>query len=255
LEDSDETGYELNEVSWWSGWTETLWLGKDAYLFFSKHFGEYFFNRGGFVKVTARIASLVDLMEVEFAKRDLKSYIFLRSDSLNSRLLQHMERRRYKIADQMSVMEVDEPLFQLNGELVLATGAKVGLQQWADAYLRSFYGDVKLMEKVMGILERVSRDKDTSLVLAELDEKPAGVLALHRTEGLLGAYCVGTVPEMRGKHVASTILDFANKLAKDEGRKLILQTILSDSVEPLYIKLGFRRVYTKELFVKGYDTP
>ncbi len=251
MEDSDEIGYEFNEVSWWSGWTETVWLGKDAYLFFSKDFGEYFFNRGGFVRVTGKAASLVDLMEVEFAKRDLKSYIFLRSDSLNSRLLQHMERKRYKIADQMSVMEVEEPSFELNGELALITGAKDELQRWAEAYLRSFYGDMKLLEKVIGILERVSRDKDTSLVLAQLEEKPAGVLALHRTEGLLGVYCVGTVPEMRGKHVASTMLDFANRLAKDEGRKLILQTILSDLVEPLYVKLGFRRAYTKELFVKG----
>jgi GNAT superfamily N-acetyltransferase len=251
LADSDESGYELNELSWWSKWAETVRLGEDAYLFFSKDFHEYFFNRGGFVRVTGKAASLIDSMEVEFAKRDVKPYVFLRSDSLSSRLLQHLEKKRYKITDQMSVMEVDEPLFELNAEQALTMGAKGELQQWAEVYLRSFYGDLKLLEKVMGVLERVSGNKDTSLVLAHLEKKPAGVLALHRTEGMLGVYCVGTIPEMRGRHIASTMLDFANKLAKSEGRKLILQTILSDSVEPLYVKLGFRRVYSKELFVKG----
>jgi hypothetical protein len=66
-----------------------------------------------------------------------------------------------------------------------------------------------------------------------------------------GVYCVGTLPDMRGVHVASTMLDFSNKLAVSEARKLILQTVLSDSVEPFYLKLGFRRVYLKELFARG----
>jgi hypothetical protein len=47
------------------------------------------------------------------------------------------------------------------------------------------------------------------------------------------------------------MLDFAYRLAANEERRLILQTILSDSVESLYTKLGFNRVYLKELFVKA----
>ena len=46
------------------------------------------------------------------------------------------------------------------------------------------------------------------------------------------------------------MLEFSHRLAVGEGRKLILQTILSDSVEALYLKLGFNRVYMKDLFVK-----
>jgi hypothetical protein len=39
-------------------------------------------------------------------------------------------------------------------------------------------------------------------------------------------------------------------LAVKEGRTLILQTILSESLEGLYLKIGFRRAYMKDLFVK-----
>ena len=46
------------------------------------------------------------------------------------------------------------------------------------------------------------------------------------------------------------MLEFSHRLAVEEGRRLVLQTILSDSLEGLYLKLGFRRAYLKDLFVK-----
>lgn len=247
---SDESGYELNEVSWWSNWAETVWLGKDAYLLFSQDFAEYFFNRGGFVRVTGRAAALVDAMEVEFAGRGLTPYIFVQSDSLTPRLLQSFAKKGYRIANQMSVMEADSPSFKVNPELTLELGIDGRVDQWADVYLRAFYGDTKLEEPVLDVLGRLSKNKEAGLLLARLGERPVGALALFRSPGMSGVYCVGTVPDVRRAHVASTMLDFASRLAASEGRKVILQTILSDAVEPFYLKLGFRRVYTKELFVR-----
>jgi hypothetical protein len=251
LADSGDAGYELNEVSWWSNWAETLWLDKDAYLLFSKDFSEYFFNRGGFLNVTDRAAGTVDRMEAEFAARGLTPHVFLQSDSLTPRLLKNLAKKAYRIADQMSVMEVESPSFKVNGELTLELGIDGKLKQWADVYLSAFYGDTKLMKPVLAVLTRVSENREAGLLLASLGERPVGALALFRSQGMLGVYCVGTVPDLRRAHVASTMLDFSNRLAVGEGRKLILQTILSDSVEVLYTKLGFRRVYTKELFVRG----
>jgi hypothetical protein len=250
LADSDNDVYEINEVSWWSNWTEAAWLDKNAYLLFSREFSEYFFNRGGFLNVTRQAESAVELMELEFANRKLSPYIFIQSASLGPSLLRGLENRGYRIADQMSVMEVENPSFAVNDGLTLEMGVEHKLEQWAGVYLEAFYGDTKLMKPVLAVLERISRSKDASLVLASKDEKPVGGLALFRSPGMLGAYCVGTVPSMRRARVASTILDFSNKLAKSEGRKLILQTILSDSVEAFYLKLGFRRVYLKELFTR-----
>jgi N-acetylglutamate synthase-like GNAT family acetyltransferase len=251
LADSDEGGYELNEVSWWSNWTETVWLGKDAYLLFSQDFSEYFFNHGGFLRVTDRAAGLIDTMEAEFAGRRLTPHVFVQSESLTPRLLQGLARKGYRIADQMSVMEVESPSFVVNPKLTLELGLDHKLEQWADVYLKAFYGDTKLMKPVLAVLRRVAKNKEASFLIASLDERPVGALALFRSPGMSGVYCVGTLPDMRGVHVASTMLDFSNKLAVSEARKLILQTVLSDSVEPFYLKLGFRRVYLKELFARG----
>jgi N-acetylglutamate synthase-like GNAT family acetyltransferase len=147
-------------------------------------------------------------------------------------------------------MELETPSFKTNPGLTLEMGMQGKLKQWAEVYLESFYGDTKLMPAILKTLERVSRNKEASLLLATLKEKAVGVAALFRTPGLLGVYCVGTVPDAREEHVASSLLDFASTLAKNEGRRLILQTILSDSVEPFYLKLGFRRVYVKELLIR-----
>jgi len=250
LADSSE-GYELNEVSWWSNWADIKWLDRNAYILLSKDFHEYFFNRGGFLRVTGKAESAVGLMEAEFDKRKLPPYIFIQSDSLESSLLKRLAERDYRIADQMAVMETDNPSFKVNAELSLEMGIDRGIERWAKVYLQSFYGEISLMRPVMNVLRRVAKNKDVTLVLASKGGMPAGALALFRTPGLLGAYCVGTLPNMRGAHVASTILDFSSKLARNEGRRLILQTILSDSVEPLYKKVGFRRVYLKELFAKN----
>lgn len=250
MADTDDDGYESNEVSWWSNWAEVVWLSGDAYLFFSKDFGEYFFNRGGFLKVTSRAAGLIEEMEAEFAKRSLTPYLFVQSDSLNPQLLKNFANKGYRIADQMSVMEIEAPSFNVNRELTMEMGGAGKLEQWSEVYLKAFYGETGLSKKVLAVLRWVSKNVDASLLLASLGERPVGVLALFRSPGMLGTYCVGTIPDARGKHVASTMLDFSNRLAASEGRKLILQTVLSDSVEPLYLKLGFRRVYLKELFVR-----
>lgn len=57
----------------------------------------------------------------------------------------------------------------------------------------------------------------------------------------LGVYCVGTMPEMRHHGVASTMLLEVERRAATLGCKyLTLQTISSDGVTPLYLKLGYK---------------
>ena len=93
------------------------------------------------------------------------------------------------------------------------------------------------------------KDKGTSLLLGTMNGEPAGVAALFRTGKVCGVYCVGTHRDWRKKHIATTMLEFSHRSAVKEGRRLILQTILSDSAEGLYLKLGFKRAYLKDLFV------
>lgn len=246
----NEKPYELNEARWWSGWTETTWPSKDIYLMFSKDFDEYFFNRAGFVRVPSSTEKSLEVIESEFAKHKRIPHMFVQNNSNHPALLRALAERSYKISDQMSVMQMGTPMFKVNPELTLEMGVDGKLQKWVDIYLNAFYGETERYETVVRILQGITKMKETSLVLASLKERPVGCLALFRSEGICGVYCVGTHPDARGVRVASTMLDFSRKVAASEGRKLILQTILSDAVERFYLKLGFQRVYLKDLFVK-----
>jgi GNAT superfamily N-acetyltransferase len=250
LADSSRREYETNEVSWWSNWAEAKWLDDDAYLIFSDDFDEYFFNRGGFVQITPASSLSIEPMEKEFRAHGRRPHIFLQSDGLGPKLLRTLEVRDYRIADQMAVMEMDDPSFAVNPRLKVAQVTDSQAEAWAEVYLDSFYGDQRQMRAVASIVSRLARVKGVDLILGEVDGRHVGTAAVYRTGKVCGVYCVGTHSGWRRKRVASTILEHCYRLARSEGRKLILQTILSDSVEVFYKKIGFRRVYLKELFVK-----
>lgn len=242
--------YELNEVSWWSLWTDATWLNDDAYVLSSRDFDEDFFNRAGFVKVPVNAEELLVLIEAEFEKWGRVPSIYVRQDRNHPGLLRALAGAGYMIADQMAVMEIESPAFTVNHDVELELGLEGRLEEWADTYLMAFYGENSHLKTVVRILGDASREKSVSLMLARLDGKPVGCLALFRSEKVCGAYCVGTHPSFRRMNVASTMLDLSRRMAADEGRTLILQTILSDSLESFYFKLGFKRAYVKDMFLK-----
>ena len=75
-------------------------------------------------------------------------------------------------------------------------------------------------------------------------------MAMFRTRGIVGAYCVGTVPEFRKKGVATALLARARQIATEEGRSLILQTLNSDGVLQFYLRRGFEVIYSKKVLTR-----
>ena len=190
-------------------------------------------------------------MEREFEIRKRRPHLFLQSDQLDSKLLRMLEQRGYRIANQMAVMEIDEASFKVNPSLRIEQVADSELETWSEVYLDSFYGELSQIQTVMVVVRKLAKVKEASLLLGTVAGRPVGVVALFRTGTVCGAYCVGTHHEWRRKQVASTMLEFSYRMAVKEGRRLILQTILSDSTEGLYLKLGFKRAYLKDSSSEG----
>ena len=193
--------YESNEVSWWSHWATTKWLSPDAYLLLSRDFDEYFFNRGGFLRITPDSGKLVGRMESQFESYGRKPHLLLQSEQLDSKLLTTLAQRGYRIADQMGVLEADDVSFKANPDLKIETLAERGLGAWAGIYLDSFYGNLNQMEVVMRILRKLLRVKAATLLLGTIKDRPVGITALFRTGKVCGAYCVATHRDWRGKRV------------------------------------------------------
>src|SRR4029077_18703569 len=97
-----------------------------------------------------------------------------------------------------------------------------------------------LSAKVNRVMQKVVKDRKASAVIARIGKEVVGCAALYRTKGgIAGAYCIGTGPRFRGGGGAAAMARFMRELAASEGRRLVLQTIASDSVEAFYLKQGF----------------
>ena len=255
----EERGYELNEVSWWAKWVDdTVWVSKNCYAIFSDTFkDEYFYNRGGFLGVERVPDDAVEAIEREFARRKRPvPCIVVEEGRPWDRLRASLSSRGYAVGDRMLVME--SPLqakrqSASNPEVVVTlVGPKSKgreVQEWTRTYLEAFYGDQRLSDKVNKIMRKVVKDKKASVVLARIGQAAAGSAVVYRTAGsVAGAYCIGTVPRFRGRGVAAAMVRHMRGLAESEGRRLVLQTLASDSAEGFYVKQGFRLAYTKTFF-------
>ncbi len=255
----EEREYELNEVSWWSKWVdETVWVSKNCYAIFSEAFkDEFFYNRGGFLGVERVPEDAVQAVEKEFAKRKRPTPCILVEEGRPwDRLRASLSSRGYAVSDRMLVMEVQANAKSRSApnpevEVTLLGSSPKGkeLQEWTRTYLMAFYGDQRLNGEVSGIMRKVVKDKKASVILAKIGRTPVGCAVMYRSAGgVAGAYCIGTVQGFRGRGVAATMLAHMREVAKGEGRRLILQTMASDSVEGFYLKQGFRLAYTKALY-------
>ncbi len=259
LPSREEREYELNEVSWWAKWVdETVWVSKNCYAIFSDAFkDESFYNRGGFLGVERVPEDAVQAIEKEFAKRRRKiPYVLVEEGRPWDRLRASLSSRGYAVVDKMLVMETQAKAKSRSApnpevEVTLLGSRSKGkeLQEWTRTYLQAFYGDQRLSDEVGGIMRKVVKDKKASVVIAKVGRTPAGCAVMYRSAGgVAGAYCIGTAPGLRGRGVAATMLRRMREIAKGEGRRLILQTMASDSVEGFYLKQGFKLAYTKALY-------
>jgi GNAT superfamily N-acetyltransferase len=235
---------ELNEVGWWSHWSDVHWIDEKSYVMLSPDFDEYFFNRAGFVDCSNGL-DIVAKIEARFEAAGRPPTFSVQSEC--KELATQLNSRGFTSFDDMSVMQLGQLDFRKATDLKVKQGQDVETTAWADTYALSFYGNLYLQRPVLRIVDRLVEEPSIVLISAEKDGRTLGVLAAFKTSGLLGVYCVGTHQENRRLGVAGSMIHEASKIASAEGRLLVLQTIVSDKVEDFYARGGFRRLYLKHL--------
>lgn len=240
--------YELNEIGWWAHWAEVRWFDEISYVILSNDFPEPLFNHCSLLaphpdpeEIVEKATSAFDAVKAEpsFILPEAPSFMALRESLLS---------RGYIRIDRMAVLELASPDLPSCGSFELMRANEV--EEWASSYLLSFYGELSLLSPVTKAVAKASEDPACRLLLAKLEGKPVGTLALYQTDRFAGAYCVGVLPAYRKAGVATALLQLASQLAEKDGKKLILQTFLSESVEGFYLKRGFMKVFIKDVFVK-----
>jgi GNAT superfamily N-acetyltransferase len=239
----DRRSAELNEIRWWSRWARLRWHG-EGYLLSSDALREPFFNRAGALTCGA-LEGTTPWAERELRGAGLDStlLVFDRCASVKG-----LVASGYEQTDTMTVLRSNAP--RKGGRPGVEVRASTDPDGWTAAYLRSFYGDETLTDVVRPIVAALKDSRAVTLLEAGAAGETAGVLAMFRTPGLVGVYCVGTVPELRGRGVATALLARAWKNAQAEGRILILQTLTSDGALQFYLGRGFEEVYSKRVLKK-----
>jgi len=236
---------ELNELNWWSNWARLTWLDKNTHLLASVDFPEPFFNRAGFLACRGITGSVLKLHR-SLLTRGVSVFVVYKSCAAG---LKALLRLGFRHVDTMSVM-ASVRAGPSDDSVEVSPVVKRNVEEWSRTYLLSFYGNEELLPQVRRVARRLLASRGVTLFEGRLRGRTAGVLAIYRSPGLAGVYCVGTLPEFRGKGVATTLLSQARFTASAEGRRLILQTLRSDHAEALYFRAGFRLVYDKLLMEK-----
>lgn len=82
-----------------------------------------------------------------------------------------------------------------------------------------------------------------------VDDSISSCVALYEKNSILGLYCLGTIPSMRKKGLANSLIDFAlNEVRKRNLRLLVLETYRQDGLIDFYLKLGFKESYKKNIY-------
>jgi len=250
LNDVDVVEQELNEVSWWSHWGELAWLDKGAYTITSRVFSEPLFNHASLLKQEVDPGTFVDRAVAAFSSVGIPPSFFLIDSPAFYPLRERLAVRGFSETDTMHVLAAADLRMKAEEDIDLVV-VRSDVHAWVNAYLQSFYGDEALGSPAGAAVSRAVRDEAVSLVLAKRRETVVGEMALYRRDGLLGAYCVGTLPAHRKTGVASLMLGYALSTAKGQGLTLVLQTFASDGVEGFYLKRGFKRIYQKQVLTRG----
>lgn len=91
--------------------------------------------------------------------------------------------------------------------------------------------------------------KKTCQSIEYYEKSMSSCVALYEKNSVLGLYCLGTIPKMRKKGFAKSLIKFA--LTEVNRRKLdflMLETYERDNLLEFYSSLGFREIFQKKIY-------
>jgi ribosomal protein S18 acetylase RimI-like enzyme len=172
----------------------------------------------------------------------------------------------YRITDKMEILS--KTLTRSSGELAPEPTKSRGghsrdfevsytddYESWNGVFMSSYSIPPHWRDELIRREKKILLSNSAKFVLAKdlaNDSIPCGCLLTFSSGpsgNYLGIYCVGTVPEERGKGVAREMLDFVERNALKQGQKVLtLQTLKSDGVASMYKKTGYKTEFERNIY-------
>jgi GNAT superfamily N-acetyltransferase len=196
-------------------------------------------------------ASIIDAVVTNTGQVKVPASIYVERFWKNARSLERDAiDSGFRIIEQMEVLtkKVETPSEE-------HVDIKVEQTKDVDAWNRAFVKSFGIPPGWLSELERRVRmsldNRSTILIIAKEKNlmEASGCLLMHiDPKDHLGVYCVGTIPERRSHGVARSMMAKAQEYAsKNNCTTMLLQTLKSDGVTPMYLKMGFDLIFERDV--------
>lgn len=121
------------------------------------------------------------------------------------------------------------------------------LKTWTDVLVKSFeFPEIAVYYKKY-FINSGTQNLNFHYYIGLFNGKPAASAVLFNGEGAAGIFYIGTIPNVRRKGIAKTMVYHLLSEAKNKGYNIsILQA--SEMGYPLYEKIGFKKYYTTKIY-------
>ena len=246
-----ESGNAENEFGWWSSWTSALELADGINCYLSKDFQEAAFNRAVLIRPLKGVDPIVSDVFERFREFGSSPAFFIPEGPAYQPAADAVSRSGLEQIDRFLVMLSQSKVPHEARGIGVREVARDESEVWAKTYLHAFYGDLTLLDSVVKCFTSSFDNRANRLLLAEMVGEPVGTMATHHGGGLVGVYCLGTVPGARKMGAASALLGAAHDQAGRAGTRVILQTFESEGTEGFYTKQGFARAFAQRVFARA----
>ena len=221
--------------SFTSMWADSIPLKCGTFFFNSNLPNDIFLDK--LTNITCISDEMLSDALALFAKHDAPPYVYtLNHPELEKSLLE----KNFRLYDVQHVLTKVSDLPKTSKAHMISSADSM---LWSKTFCHA-YDCNDWLSSVDGIVK-----KSIPHVGYYVDDSASSCVALYEKNSVLGLYCLGTVPSMRKKGLAASLIDFAlNEVKRRNLELLMLETYQRDGLLDFYLKLGFKEVYQKNIY-------
>jgi ribosomal protein S18 acetylase RimI-like enzyme len=226
---------EENDLGFTSLWAQTVNLECGTFFFNSELPNDIFFDK--LTNVTCTSARMIDEALDLFHRYNNTPFVY----SLNySEFEDVLLRRNFVHYDTQYVLKKNDDSKKISKTHKITNDDAM---LWSKTFCNAY----DCYEWVVPV-DRIVRNSLSSIEYY-IDESISSCMALYEKNSVLGLYCLGTIPGMRRRGLAESLIDFAQSEVKRRKLSfLMLETYKRDNLLDFYSKLGFQEIYKKNIY-------
>ena len=239
---------ERNENSFFSIWCSYISLNSTRILYNRKLSDDWLFNHATSILPSSAEITVFEEIRGVFDRMKIQPCIYVLPGPKTSILEEVINASNMVHIDTIEVMHTNRIPPASGNSIHITCIENKDADMWADLYLKAFDVSISAIEEVRRAVSRMLRER-VDLLLAKIDGKAVGTLALFSQERVGGIYCVGTDPDYRKHGVGSALLSEAVRLSIRRGNFILgLQILRSANLRNFYVHNGFTKIYDKEVY-------